>query len=112
MLMSSHVCTEMEVSSTYLGWAIDCYPKSDRWGFRITHPETAHRLTDEKSYPYLEEALEAAKHFIEARQARDEVSERLSDLRDTQRINSHEYNDLLRLISQIACLPLSDAVQP
>jgi hypothetical protein len=102
----------MEVSSTYLGWTIDCYPKFDRWGFRITHPETAQRLTDEKDYLQIEEALEAAKRFIEARQARDEVSRRLSVLHDTQRINRREYNELLRLINQIACLPLSDAVQP
>lgn len=104
---------KMEVLSTnHLGWTVDCYLKSDRWGFRITHPETAQRFTDQKDYLHLEEVLEAAKRFIEARQARDEVSKRLSALYDTQRINGQEYNELLRLINQIACLPLSDAVQP
>jgi hypothetical protein len=91
------------LTDSYQQWQILIHPQTeDRWSFNCFPPECDEPLQNDKSYDSPEEAIAAAKVFIEKRAARNQLSELLGSLLESKQIDSKDYNKALELITRLA----------
>jgi hypothetical protein len=104
MLMSSHVCTEMEVLSTHLDWTIRCHQVENAWRFEATQTQSgiSFVLADDFPYTSVEAALMGARFLIETRTLRDRLGAWIDELKDGGRISQSEYDEALNVMAATA----------
>ena len=90
----------MQLTSTYLEWAILFEKTSSGWAFKATHPDCHENLTDELNHVSIESAYLNAKNLIRIYQTQAEAVDWLTDLKQNQEISPIAYSKGLSLISR------------